>query len=699
MNVRLQKKAYYIPNFYLFIVGVFLLKLVLMGLFSSDYQNELFMRFINGFLTQIKNGNLVNPYEYYKKELGLFPYPPMMLLIEIVGGVLSSSVADNLFLRNLFFKVPILFFDCLGMYFLMKMFPGKRKYIAVLYFASPIIIYSSYMHGQLDIIPTTFLTGALVYLTVPKHRSDKRYILFLTAAIACKFHILAVVPILFLFSAKRDGWRKAIRNTAVVIVLLLLCVLPFWSQGFLWNVVFNSEQSILTKVTIDFQNLKIFVPVLAILLIYLNMFTISKVNRDLLYSFCGILFSVFLVLVPPMPGWYVWIVPFITIFFIDIRSDRYLNLVIYALLNGAYLLYFLFAHKTQYVDLYLLQRDMTWFKTSNPLFINGIFTCLTALLVYSIFMMYQSGVASNSWYRRGSMPFTIGISGDSGSGKSTLLSMIEMVFGKKELLFIEGDGDHKWERGDDMWKKFTHLNPKSNYLYRQAQDLSTLRAGQSIVRVDYDHDSGRFTNNIKIRPKPYIVLCGLHSLYLPQVRNNLDLKIYMDVDETLRRYWKIQRDVAKRGYSKEKILEQIAARIPDAEKYIYPQKKYADIIISYYDANLKDCMVDGYKESLSLRATLGIEIDLEDLIYQLHKNNIQVQYEYDNELKTQTIVFGGKDLEGKTLPIGAIAEDVVPHLDEIINHPLDAEDDLHGILEILLLLVISRKLQGDDIHV
>lgn len=698
MNIRFRKD-YHIPNFYLFIAGVFLLKIFLMGLFSSDYQNELFNKFINGFLFQIRNGNLMNPYEYYKQEPNLFPYPPIMMLIECVGGGLSLIAGDSLFLRNLFFKIPNLFFDCLGMFFLMKIFPGKRKYIAILYFASPIIIYASYMHGQLDIIPTALLTGALAYLTAPNFRNHKGYIVLLATAIACKFHIFAVVPILFLFIAKRDGWGKAVASTAASMGLVLMCILPFWGDGFLHNVVLNSEQAVLTKVTINFVNLQIYVPVLAVLLIYLNVFAISKINRDLLYSFCGILFSVFLVLVPPMPGWYIWIVPFITIFFIDIRSDRYLNLAIYVLLNGAYLLYFLVAHKTRYVDLYLFQHDMTWFKTAEPLIVNGIFTCLTALLVYSIYMMYQSGIASNSLYKRRSMPFTIGISGDSGSGKSTFISMIEMIFGKKKILFIEGDGDHKWERGDRRWEQFTHLNPKSNYLYRQAQDLATLRAGKSIMRVDYDHDSGRFTSNLKIRPKPYIVLCGLHSLYLPQVRNNLDLKVYMDVDETLRQYWKIQRDISKRGYSKKQILEQINLRIPDAKKYIYPQKKHADLIVAYYDSNLTDCMVDGYKVKLSLKATLDIEIDLEGLIYRLREHGVQVQYDYDNDLKTQSVFFEGKDLERKTLPIASIAEAVVPHLDEIINHPLDFEDDLHGILEILLLLLISRKLQGDDIRV
>lgn len=669
-----------------------------MGLFSSDYQNVLFMRFVTGFLEHVRSGDFINPYEYFRHQPNLFPYPPVMLAIESLGGIISFNV-HNIFLKSILFKLPNLFFDCLGMHYLMKMFPGKRKYIAVIYFASPIIIYSTYMHGQLDIIPTSLLIAAITYLVTSKYRSNLKYMIFLAAAIASKIHILAVVPILFIFIAKRDGWFKASTFTFITIGIVFLVLLPFGGEGLLNNVLLNNEQSILTKISIDYVNIKIYIPILAILLIYLHVFTIHKINKDLLYSLCGILFSVFLVLIPPMPGWYVWIVPFITIYFINVRSERYLNLAIYALLNLTYLLYFLIAHRTAYVDLYFLNDSMMWLKSENPIIINGLFTLLTSMLVYSTYLMYQSGIVSNSLYKRRNMPFTIGISGDSGSGKTTLLSMIKLIFGDKWLLLIEGDGDHKWERGNAMWEQITHLNPKSNYLYRQAQDLAALRSGQHIQRVDYNHDTGRFTNRNRIRPKPYIVLCGLHSLYLPQMRNNLDLKIYMDIDETLRRYWKIQRDVKERGYSNKDILEQISARIPDAEKYIYPQRRYADLIITYFDRNLKDCLSKNYTVNLSIKVRLNMEIDLEPLIQKVEQYGISAEYDYDENLKFQSIIFQGEGLGKHSLPIAVIADEIVPHLDEIINQPLYAEDDLHGILEIILLLLIGRKLQGDDVHV
>ncbi len=70
----------------------------------------------------------------------------------------------------------------------------------------------------------------------------------------------------------------------------------------------------------------------------------------------------------------------------------------------------------------------------------------------------------------------IGIAGDSGAGKTRLLEKIEHLFGTgKDILFLEGDGDHRWERGDENWEQYTALDPQANYLYRQAENIKNLR--------------------------------------------------------------------------------------------------------------------------------------------------------------------------------------------------------------------------------
>ena len=683
-----------IKKFEMFIITVLILKVIVMGLFSSDYQNNLFMKFVYGFIGEIKKGQLINPYSIFKNEVNLFPYPPIMFLIEFWGGILSIGV-KNIFIKNILFKIPSLIFDLLGLYFLVKMFPNKRKYIGVLYFASPIIFYATYMHGQLDIIPTIFLLGALYFLI--NKRNDIAFSIMLALALSSKLHILAIIPLLYLYIYKKDGFVKATKYIGISFLFTILIVLPFFDMksNFLKMVIMNKEQKGMTSIFLQYQNNRIYLSILAIICIYLKAFSIKKINKNLLYSFCGVLFSIFLILVLPMPGWYVWIVPFITIFFVNVSLDKYVNIYIYLFLNILYGIYFIFAHKTTYTDLYFLNYNLNFFKVSNAVFINIVFTVLTAVLTYTSYMMYQLGIAESLFYKRKNKSFSIGISGDSGAGKSTLIEMIKNIFGEKNILFLEGDGDHKWERGNEMWKQVTALNPKANYIYKQAEDLNNLRRSQNVVRVEYDHDTGKFTEEFKVKSKPYIVLCGLHALYLPKMRKNLDLKIYMDVDEKLRRYWKIQRDVYHRGYKKEKVLEAIEQRMPDAIKYIYPQKKYADILIKYFDSTLKDYTVENHNMKLDLEITLNADIDLESFIFELRKKDISVKHDYEEDLTKQIIIFNGDNLNNKKIDFSIIAEKVIPNLDEILNKDLSYINNLNGIIEMIILISISHKMREE----
>lgn len=684
-----------IKKFEAFIIVVLILKIIAMGFFSSDYQNNLFMKFIYGFINEIGNKGFSNPYSIFKNEINLFPYPPIMFLIELIGGIISIGV-KNIFIKNILFKIPSLVFDLLGLYFLVKMFPDRRKYIGVLYFASPIIFYATYMHGQLDIIPTVFLLGSLYFLI--NKRNNMIFSIMLALALSSKLHILAIIPLLYLYIYKKDGFIEATKSIGTSFLLTILIILPFFDteNNFMKMVIMNKEQKGVTSIFLQYQNNRIYFSILAIMCIYLKAFSLKKINKNLLYSFCGVLFSIFLILVLPMPGWYVWIVPFITIFFVNVSMDKYVNIYIYLFLNILYGIYFIFAHKTTYTDLYFINYNLNFLKVPNAMFINIVFTMLTAVLTYTSYMMYQLGIAESLFYKRKNKSFSIGISGDSGAGKSTLIEMIKNIFGEKNILFLEGDGDHKWERGDEMWKQITALNPKANYIHKQAEDLNKLRRSQNVFRVEYDHDTGKFTESSKVKSKPYIVLCGLHALYLPKMRKNLDLKIYMDVDEKLRRYWKIQRDVYQRGYKKEKVLESIEQRMPDAVKYIYPQKKYADILIKYFDQTLDDYTIENYNVKLDLEITLNADIDLEDLILELQKNGIYPRQEYKEDLTKQTVIFYGEELNQKPINFSNIAEKIIPNLDEIQNKELNYENNLNGIIELIILVLISYKMREGD---
>ncbi|MBD5485612.1 MAG: uridine kinase [Lachnospiraceae bacterium] len=678
------------------ITGTVILKMLLMGLFSSDYQDLMFIPFVKCFL----GGE--NPYQYYydHRLLPSFPYPPVMLLIESVGGVLVTFCGTlPVFMRNLLFKMPLLIMDLLGLYYLMRISKSKRKYILVLYFLSPIILYASYMHGQLDIIPTVFLMGAIYYLTqvgVSERetvRNEWKFVVFLTLSLASKFHIAVVLPLFFLYLYKKKGHRKAIIMTGLPILLTILIVAPFWGSGFVNMVLFNKEQSAMGNVYIDYGKAHLLLCVLVLLFIYFQAFHINQMNRDLLISMTGLLFSVFLAFVPAMPAWFIWIVPFFMLYLAGLSVNRGKMVMVYGIFNLLYLLYYICLHVTGFTDLSILGRNLNCLKYVNEDVKNIVFTLMVGVFLILVVSMYLYGVNSNAYYRRRNRPFTIGIAGDSGAGKSRLLAMLGELMSEENILNIEGDGDHRWERGDSNWNEITHLNPRANYLYRQAEDLRVLRGNNSVKRSDYDHSTGTFTGKRKVAPKPYIVMCGLHSLYLPQMRQVLDLKIYLDTDEALRYYWKMGRDQASRGHAAADIRAQIEKRRKDAEKYIYPQKQYADLVIRYFDTGLpKDLKMieDGYRADLGVEFLMDVSIDAEPMLALMQEQGVKGILSYDNDLLHQRILFAGGDLKVSREVWENIARAAIPQIEDLTGGHILWEDGTNGMIQVMLLVVISE---------
>jgi len=204
-------------------------------------------------------------------------------------------------------------------------------------------------------------------------------------------------------------------------------------------------------------------------------------------------------------------------------------------------------------------------------------------------LLYYYLIESNIDYRLIKIDYSIilshcnifAICGDSGSGKTTLGNILKEYFNNSFML--ECDRYHKWEREDDMWKKFTHLNPSANYITKMSEDIFDLKIGKSIYHVDYDHTNGKFTDVMKIDSNDNIIVCGLHSLY--NDNNIYNIKIFIDTEEELKNFWKIKRDVLKRGYSISEVLEKINSRKEDYSKYVEPQKKSSDIIIKFYSSD------------------------------------------------------------------------------------------------------------------
>lgn len=672
---------------YLFIT-MLIIKLIFMGIFSSEYQDELFFPFVNHFIS-----NFDNPWDWvYRNKLSYeFPYHPLMLYILSIGAFLIKIFnINNIFFHNLVFKLPTLIAD-LGIYYLLlKTFKNKLFSILIFYFASPIILYASYMHSQLDLVPVAFLFLAIYYL-----KRNKCYqasiILGLTAC--TKMNVLLLLPILIIYIFKTTRKRNALYSFLLITFVYFIFSLPYlFSQGYEHLVLFNEKQNLLFNFNILLGNIKIYISLFIATLIYLRFFAYRKINNELLDSYVVLTISLFLLFVPPStPAWFIWLIPVLNLFVIKYETSNRNIYKAYWLFNLVYLLYFVFFHVGDWGDLSILGIPIN-IKINNDFIQNCLFTLLEALLVGIIYCVYKIGIKSNSIYKKENA-LAIGIGGDSGSGKTTLLEDMQSLL-NNNLIILEGDGDHKWERGDDHWNNVTHLNPKANYLHKQIADILKLKNMQHIYRSDYNHSTGKFDNPVKIEPQQFVVLAGLHPFYLPKMRKTLDFKIYLAPDEKLREYWKVIRDTELRGYSIDEVLQSMRSRMDDAEKYIKPQINFADLIINYFPIDsINFDSLKGNNIRLGLRLKMESSIYMDDVFTLLSENGVDMCWDYSDDLKTQEIIIKS-DLSEFNWE--QVSKDAIENIEEIVSQKAIFSKGYRGFIQFIILRIISEKMRDKN---
>jgi phosphoribulokinase len=194
----------------------------------------------------------------------------------------------------------------------------------------------------------------------------------------------------------------------------------------------------------------------------------------------------------------------------------------------------------------------------------------------------------------------IGVAGDSGCGKSTFLRRLSDLFGEDFVTVICLDDYHSLDRKQRKETGITALDPRANNFDLMAEQMKSLKAGNSIMKPIYNHETGELDPPENIDPNRIIVIEGLHPLFDERVRGLLDFSVYLDIDDDVKIAWKIQRDMAERGHTYEDVLAAIESRRPDFEAYIDPQKQHADVVIRVLATQL----IKGDKERKVLRVQM-----------------------------------------------------------------------------------------------
>lgn len=185
----------------------------------------------------------------------------------------------------------------------------------------------------------------------------------------------------------------------------------------------------------------------------------------------------------------------------------------------------------------------------------------------------------------------IGIAGGTGSGKTTVVRKIMKSFPKNEVVLLPQDSYYKDSSNVPVEERqninFDHPNAFDWDLL--TEHVRMLKHGKAIEQPVYSYiTSTRQEETIHIEPKEVVIIEGILALGDKKLREEMDLKIFVDADPDERLIRVIQRDVVERGRTAKAVMDRYMRVLkPMHLEFIEPCKRYADLIIPQGGMNVK----------------------------------------------------------------------------------------------------------------
>jgi uridine kinase len=186
-------------------------------------------------------------------------------------------------------------------------------------------------------------------------------------------------------------------------------------------------------------------------------------------------------------------------------------------------------------------------------------------------------------------PFLLGVAGGSGSGKTTVAERLAGLVGGHDVALL---------RLDAYYRDRNHLpfeeRAAGNYDHPDAFDwplffdhVQALADGLEVQVPVYDFATYlRLPERVTVAPARIVVVEGILVLYEPELRDRLDLRVFVDTDADVRFIRRLRRDIAERHRSTESVIEQYLATVrPSHLQFIEPSKRYADVIVPHGGLN------------------------------------------------------------------------------------------------------------------
>ena len=177
----------------------------------------------------------------------------------------------------------------------------------------------------------------------------------------------------------------------------------------------------------------------------------------------------------------------------------------------------------------------------------------------------------------------IGVAGGTASGKSTLVKKLQDAFEGESVTTI--CHDYYYKAHDELeYEERTKLNydhPNAFDTDMMIADIQKLRQGETIYRPVYSFvNHNRTDKTVRVDPARVIIIDGILILENKELRELMDVKVYVDTDADVRLGRRLLRDVQERGRSIESVLTQYFCTVkPMHDEFVEPSKRYADLIV------------------------------------------------------------------------------------------------------------------------
>jgi uridine kinase len=181
-------------------------------------------------------------------------------------------------------------------------------------------------------------------------------------------------------------------------------------------------------------------------------------------------------------------------------------------------------------------------------------------------------------------PYLIGITGGSGSGKTRIIHELRQIFKEDQLCIISQD-EYYHPREMQIWDDAGYQNfdlPQSIDDAAFLRDIQTLVSGHEVQKEQYVFNNPKQTSAIlTYKPAPVILVEGLFVFYFDEIRELMDLKIFIDAEDVIKLKRRIIRDAGERNYPLEDVLHRYEYHVlPAYRSFIEPFKRQADLVIN-----------------------------------------------------------------------------------------------------------------------